>query len=99
MGTAPELLRSLDLFSGLGGITHALRGVALPAAYCEIDPFATSVLAARMADGSLPAAPLCPDVGVLNAAWLRANNDNNNTQPLVDMVVGGFPIRRWWVGR
>lgn len=62
-------LRSLDLFSGLGGITHALRGVALPAAYCEIDRFAAAVLAARMADGSLPMAPLCSDVAALDGAW------------------------------
>ena len=29
-------LRSLDLFSGIGGLTLALRGAARPRAYCDI---------------------------------------------------------------
>ena len=39
MGTkmGRKLLRSLDLFSGIGGLTVALRGVAEPVAYCDID--------------------------------------------------------------
>lgn len=53
------MLRSLDLFSGIGGISHGLRGIASPLAYCEIDPFAVSILQSRMRDGSLPHAPIC----------------------------------------
>ena len=44
-------MRSLDLFTGIGGLTLALRDFAEPALYCEIDPFCRSVLTARMRDG------------------------------------------------
>ena len=55
--------RSVDLFSGVGGIGHALScwGVE-PLLYCDINPFAQAVLRARMADGRLHAAPVLPDV-------------------------------------
>lgn len=55
-------LVSLDLFSGTGGITRALEGLCKPMAYCEIDPHCQEVLKARMADGSLPKAPIYSDV-------------------------------------
>jgi site-specific DNA-cytosine methylase len=32
------MLRSLDLFSGVGGMTLALRGIAEPVAYCDSSP-------------------------------------------------------------
>jgi hypothetical protein len=80
------MLTSLDLFSGVGGITLALHGVAAPVAYCEIDGHCRDVLAARQAAGQLPLAPVCHDVRSLNADWLR---DNNVAAP--DCIVGGFP--------
>lgn len=84
------MLRSLDLFSGIGGFSHALRGIARPVAYCEIDSFATSVLRARMAGGDLPEAPLCPDIVQLNRSWLDANADGGAE---VDVVTAGFPCQ------
>ena len=79
-----QLLRSLDLFSGIGGMTRALHGIARPVAYCEIDPGCQAVLAARMRDGSLPRAPVFPDVTKLTRADLPAG---------VDLICGGWPCQ------
>ena len=41
---APKtMIKSLDLFSGIGGLTHALHGIAEPVAYCDIEPEARAV--------------------------------------------------------
>lgn len=79
---------SLDLFSGVGGITHALRGIAEPVAYCDVWNVSRDVLRARMEDGDLPSAPISSDVRALDAAWLASNVAGMTS---VDMVVGGFP--------
>ena len=76
-------LRSLDLFSGVGGFTLGLRDVCTPVAYCEIDPHATRILRERMADGRLPTAPICPDVASLDAPQLGS----------VDIILAGFPCQ------
>jgi len=78
-------LRSLDLFSGLGGMTRALHGLAVPVGYCEINPGSQAVLRARMADGSLPRAPIHPDVTKLTAADIRGGS--------VDLICGGWPCQ------
>lgn len=75
-------MKSLDLFSGIGGITYALRGLGItPVAYCEKDPEAEKVLSARMRSKHLPLAPVYKDVCTLNppSHWK------------VDMIVAGFP--------
>lgn len=76
------MLRSLDLFSGVGGITHALRGLATPVMYCEKDPDCHVVLKKLMAQGRIPKAPLHDDVAKLTARSLPAKPD---------MIVAGFP--------
>jgi len=82
-------MKSLDLFSGVGGITHALRGgVATPLAYCEMDHDAVGVLERQMKRGRLPRAPICPDVRALDEAWIRENCGQNQVP---DLIVGGFP--------
>ena len=76
------MLRSLDLFTGIGGLTHALRGLASPVAYCEINPGAQAALRSLMARGLLPTAPIHPDIATLRG------------QPLVDaidIIVAGWP--------
>ena len=75
-------LRSLDLFSGVGGITHALRGFATPAMYCDIDPHAQVVLRKLMGQGKLPRAPIHDNVMTLNGTKLRGK---------VDIIVAGAP--------
>lgn len=51
-------MNGLDLFSGIGGITLALKEFVKTVAYCEIDPYCQSVLLSRMQEGNLPKAPI-----------------------------------------
>ena len=74
---------SLDLFSGIGGLSLALRDVLHPVAYCDICPSARSVLHARIADQSLPDAPIFTDVRSLSAKDVPEGS--------VDVIVAGFP--------
>ena len=41
-------LLSLDLFSGIGGLTLSLIGLVKPLVYCDINPDALAVLHERM---------------------------------------------------
>jgi DNA (cytosine-5)-methyltransferase 1 len=75
------MLNGLDLFSGIGGITLAIRDYATPVCYCEIDPYCQSVLLQRMSEGNLPKAPIWDDVRTLSSKEL----------PRVDIIYGGFP--------
>ena len=76
------MLKSLDLFSGVGGITHGLRGLATPVMYCEKDPDCHVVLKKLMKQGRIPKAPLHDDVAKLTTRSLPAKPD---------MIVAGFP--------
>lgn len=79
-------MRVLDLFSGIGGQTLLLPVPHTTVLYVEKDPFCQCVLQQRMADGSLPLAPLYPDISNLQA-----------THPAfcdpIDLVCGGFPCQ------
>lgn len=77
------MIHGLDLFSGIGGITLALGDWVRPVAYCEIDRYAQGVLLSRMADGSLPIAPIWDDITTLRGKDL----------PGIDIIYGGFPCQ------
>lgn len=79
-------LVGLDLFSGIGGIGEALSPWVRTAAYCEIEPYARSLLFSRMKRGEIDAGPIHVDVARLNAAALAEVGI-----PKVDIVFGGFP--------
>jgi DNA (cytosine-5)-methyltransferase 1 len=78
------MLNGLDLFTGIGGITIALKEWVIPVAYCESEEYAIGVLLSRMQEGKLPVAPIWDDVRTLKGA--RFNG-------LVDIVYGGFPCQ------
>ena len=79
------LLRSLDLFSGIGGITRAMHGLAEPVAYCDWAIESRRALQTNMRNGRLPKAPISGDVRELGAAWLKRHAS------MPDIIVGGFP--------
>jgi len=76
-------MKSLDLFTGVGGIAHAFRGLDIePAAYCEIDPLAIAVLRQRMRCGDLPLAPIHTDVSKFPGKSFRGK---------IQVIAAGFP--------
>lgn len=77
------MLRGLDLFSGIGGISIALEPWVRTIAYCERDRHAQSVLLSRMAAGDIDRAPIWDDVTSLSGSML----------PNIDIIYGGFPCQ------
>lgn len=77
------MLNGLSLFTGIGGIDLALAPWVRPVAYCEIERYAAAVLFSRMSDGTLPTAPIFPDVTKLTGKIL----------PSIDIIYGGFPCQ------
>lgn len=84
METEKDKLNGLDLFSGIGGITLGLSEWVRPIAYCEIERYTQGVLLSRMAEGSLPKAPIWEDIKTLKGSMLPI-------QP--DIIYGGFPCQ------
>lgn len=76
-------MNGLDLFSGIGGLSIALKPWVRTVAYCERDRYAQAVLLSRMASGELDRAPIWDDVASLNGSML----------PAIDIVFGGFPCQ------
>ena len=76
------MMRSVDMFSGIGGMALALRGYARPILYCEIDEACRAVLSQRMRAGDIERAPVHGDARTLFVAHLEP-----------EMVVGGFPCQ------
>ena len=82
-------LRSLDLFSGSGGITRALEGICTPVAYCDNADQSVEVLTDLMKQGKLPTAPIHRDVSKLSASWLNGGKKAGGGG--VQAILGGFP--------
>jgi len=78
------MLNAIDLFSGYGGITLALKDYSRPIIYCEIEKYCQGIILSRMDEGALSFAPIWDDVATLDGAKLRG---------LVDIIVGGFPCQ------
>lgn len=76
-------MRALSLFSGYGGIDLALKEyITEVIAYVEIEEYPQKIIAYRMADGSLPRAPILGDV--------------KNVEGEIgdcDIIYGGFPCQ------
>lgn len=76
-------MNGLDLFSGIGGLSIALKPWVRTVAYCERDAYAQAVLLSRMASGELERAPIWDDVTSLRGSML----------PSIDIIFGGFPCQ------
>lgn len=90
MAAAPESPRILGLCSGIGGLELGACAAwpgARVVACVERDPYAASVLLARMEDEAMEPAPIwCGDLADFDAAALRGR---------VDAVVAGIPCQPW----
>jgi len=62
MANDTDKLRTLDLFSGIGGISLALQPWCETVCYCEIDPYAQKVLAKNIKNENLDNAPILHDI-------------------------------------
>ena len=80
------MLNGLDLFSGIGGLTLALRPWVWPVAYCECEKYTQAVLLSRMHNGMLPKAPIWSDVRTLGKNGFEGF-------PEIDIIYGGFPCQ------
>lgn len=76
-------MNGLDLFSGIGGMSCALRQYVKTIAYCENDRYCQSVLLSRMRTGDIDIAPIWDDIRSFPADELGQ----------VDIVFGGFPCQ------
>ncbi len=74
-------LRTIDTFSGTGGISLALRDFTTTSLYCEINPYCQAVLSERMKEGRLDRAPIHGDMRTLHLAPDAAP----------EMIMGGSP--------
>jgi DNA (cytosine-5)-methyltransferase 1 len=80
-----QKLRTLDLFSGIGGFSLGLErtGGFETVAFCEIEPFCQRVLAKHW-----PEVPIYDDVRKLTAAKLDGDGVGH-----IDVICGGFPCQ------
>lgn len=79
------MINGLDLFSGIGGLTLALKEWVRPVAYCESDPYCQAVLLSRMSKSDIGIAPIWEDVRSLQKTDLRYFE--------IDIIYGGFPCQ------
>ena len=81
-------LHGLDLFSGIGGISLALRDYVQTIAYCENNKFAQATLLSRMQDSQLDRAPIWDDVTTLDDSVLA------QLPAPIDIILAGFPCQQ-----
>jgi DNA (cytosine-5)-methyltransferase 1 len=74
-------IRTLDTFSGIGGVSLALQGAVRTVLYCEINPYCQRVLAERMSEGKLERGPIHGDIKTLHIP------DVFN----IELITGGSP--------
>ena len=77
-------IKTLDLFSGIGGFSYALHDVCQTVAYCEIDKAAKQVLRRNMKLGRIDAAPIFDNVTTLSPV---------NIPRSTRMITAGFPCQ------
>jgi DNA (cytosine-5)-methyltransferase 1 len=76
-------LLCIDLFSGIGGMSLALKDFVKTVTYCEIEPFCQQVLTERMEDKSIDRATIHGNVRTLHLSDV--------IKP--DIIIGGFPCQ------
>lgn len=82
-------LRTLDLFSGVGGLTLGTREWCDTVCYCEYDARARAVLRARMGSDELDTAPIHDDVNTIGTAEMLTADGKELCD--VECIVAGWP--------
>jgi len=77
------VLKTIDLFSGIGGISLALRDITSTLAYCDVSSSCRKVLQKNIDLGKLHKAPIYQDIRAFPISEFKTAG--------VDMIVGGFP--------
>lgn len=77
------MLLAIDVFSGIGGISLALKNFVKTIQYCEIDSYCQCVLVDRMKEGLLDKASIHSNIRTLHVSESLAPN----------IIVGGFPCQ------
>jgi site-specific DNA-cytosine methylase len=85
-----KTLRTLDLFSGIGGFSLAFAKFARTIGFCDNEPAARAVLERKMKAGRLDKAPVFEDVRTLHPEDLPPSKQNED---LVDLITAGFPCQ------
>jgi len=80
-------LKTLDLFSGIGGFALALQDFTTPIGYCDIDPVCQNILKTCIHKKRIKKAPIYADVSAL------AQQSHKICADEIDLVVGGFPCQ------
>ena len=83
------MLTSLDLFTGIGGFSHALSNVCKPIAYCDVHDLSKRALHDLMDRGLLPHAPIFHDVKEITPQTLEATCGVKT----FDVLCAGFPCQ------
>ena len=79
-------MRTLSLFSGIGGLDLGLQQWCKTVCYCEIDPYAIGVLIKNMVQGSLDVAPIWDNIKTFRQAQVK------QFAP-IECIHGGFPCQ------
>ena len=82
-----EKIRTLDLFTGIGGFSIGLRDICTSVAYCEIDASCRKVIQKNIRSGGLTDAPIFNDVSKLSL-------NNGDLYGLdIEMITAGSPCQ------
>lgn len=73
------MLTSLDLFTGIAGITYALEDMFRPVLYCDISPVSQKIISKLIEKENIPPAPIHNDIKTLKIDYP------------VDAILGGSP--------
>ena len=81
-------LRTLSLFSGIGGIELGLQRWCRTVCHVELDSYAQAVLCKNMAAGNLDVAPIWDDVTTFGESEIE-------TVGPIECITGGFPCQSY----
>ncbi len=83
-------IHSLDLFSGIGGMSLAFKDTFKTIAYCESAPRCWSILQGAMVRGNIDTAPIHDNVCTLKASHVLSGINASKT---CHVITAGFPCQ------